>query len=50
MVSQLIQHAGIGDRYSEMVCLFRQAIKPSDHFAGVTHCAAIACQFVLEKP
>ena len=28
MISQHVQHAGIGGRHSEMVCLFLQAIKP----------------------
>ena len=35
MISQFVQHAGIGDRYSEMVRLLLEAIKPSDHFGGV---------------
>ena len=35
MISQTVQHARVGDRHSEMVGLFLEAIKPRDHVTRV---------------
>src|SRR5215472_7569184 len=34
MISQYVQHAGIGDRHSKTTCLLFQSLKLRGHFAG----------------
>src|SRR5215472_12314860 len=50
MISQHVEHARIGDRHSEVVCLLFQAVEPRDHLAHVAPAAAGVCHFVLQEP
>src|SRR5262249_47793463 len=50
VIAQTVEHARIGSRHSELVCLLLQAIEPPAQVARVASAPARARHLVLQKP